>query len=74
MAEVMEALGLLGGAAAVVGALSAWIGKLWADRILSSAIPLKTSLLPVGGATLDGTKGVRRMRQIPGNIGNACKA
>ena len=35
MAEVMEALGLLGGAAAVVGALSAWIGKLWADRILS---------------------------------------
>lgn len=36
MAEVMEALGLLGGAAAVVGALSAWIGKLWADRILSS--------------------------------------
>lgn len=35
MAEVMEALGLLGGVAAVVGALSAWIGKLWADRILS---------------------------------------
>lgn len=35
MFELMEALGLLGGAAVVVGALSAWIGKLWADRILS---------------------------------------
>lgn len=31
-----EALSLLGGAAAIVGALSTWIGRLWADRILSS--------------------------------------
>lgn len=34
MAAFWEFLFQLGGAAAIVAALSAWIGKLWADRIL----------------------------------------
>lgn len=34
MPPFLEVLVQLGGAAAIVGALSAWIGKLWADRIL----------------------------------------
>lgn len=34
MGGFLETLGQLGGAALVVGGLSAWIGKLWADRIL----------------------------------------
>lgn len=34
MSAFWEFLFQLGGAAAIVGAFSAWIGKLWADRIL----------------------------------------